>query len=56
MRNNAHNAASLDTALNGVQGSSERLSAQIETYKAALERLTSSPFVSKMRTLQGSIL
>lgn len=56
MRNDAHNAASLDTALNGVQGSSTRLSAQLEDYKAALERLTISPFVSKMRTLQGSIL
>ena len=56
MGNDTHNAASLDTALNGVQGSSERLSAQIETYKAALERLTTSPFVAKMRTLQDSIL
>ena len=56
MRNHTRNPASLDRALNGVQGSSEQLSAQIETYKAALERLTTSPFVAKMRTLQDSIL
>ena len=56
MRNHMHNAASLDRALNGVQGSSVQLSAQIEDYKAALERLTNSPFVSKRRSLQGSIL
>ena len=56
MRNDSTNSASLDTALNGVQGSSDRLSAQIEIYKEALERLTSSPFVAKMRALQDSII
>ena len=56
MGNHTHNASSLDTALNGVQGSSERLHAQIEIYKEALDRLTTSPFVAKMRALQDSIL
>lgn len=56
MRNHTHNAASLDVALNGVQGSSERLSAQIDIYKEALDKLTNSPFIAKMRALQNSIL
>ena len=56
MRNDSYNSASLDTALNGVQGSSEQLSAQLENYKEALAKLTNSPFITKMRALQNSII
>lgn len=56
MRNDSTNSASLDTALNGVQGSSDRLSAQLEDYKEALAKLTNSPFIAKMRALQNSVL
>lgn len=56
MRNDSDNSASLDTALNGVQGSSVQLSTQLEDYKDALAKLANSPFVAKMRALQNSIL
>ena len=56
MRNDSNNSASLDSALNGVHGSSVQLSAQLENYKEALAKLTNSPFVAKMRALQDSIL
>lgn len=56
MRNDSDTSASLDTALNGVQGSSVQLSTQLEDYKDALAKLANSPFIAKMRALQSSIL
>ncbi len=56
MRNDSDNSASLDTALNGVQGSSVQLSTQLEDYKDALAKLANSPFIAKMRALQDSII
>ena len=56
MQNNTDNSASLDTALNGVQDASLRISGQLEDFKDALAKLTDSPFVAKMRALQDSIL